>query len=115
MMPFITSQFLTREKGDRPELVPTGRTNLAFTGQFCELAGDVVFTVAYLRSVCDGRSVRASRIKAGAPSRLQGSVQSTYVISRIRDIARYENLKARQGYFQWASEFRSVSRVEKTP
>jgi oleate hydratase len=47
MMPFITSQFLRREKGDRPEIVPPGSTNLAFVGQFCELPDDVVFTVEY--------------------------------------------------------------------
>jgi oleate hydratase len=47
MMPFITSQFLRREKGDRPQVVPEGSTNLAFTGQFCELPEDVVFTVEY--------------------------------------------------------------------
>jgi oleate hydratase len=47
MMPFITSQFMPREKGDRPEVVPEGWTNLAFTGQFCELPDDAVFTVEY--------------------------------------------------------------------
>jgi oleate hydratase len=47
MMPFITSQFLRRETGDRPEVVPTGSRNLAFIGQFCELPDDVVFTVEY--------------------------------------------------------------------
>ena len=47
MMPFITSQFLRREKGDRPQVVPQGWKNLAFTGQFCELPEDVVFTVEY--------------------------------------------------------------------
>ena len=47
MMPFITSQFLRREKGDRPEVVPDGTAHLAFTGQFCELPDDVVFTVEY--------------------------------------------------------------------
>jgi oleate hydratase len=47
MMPFITSQFLRREPGDRPHPVPKGWINLAFTGQFCELADDVVFTVEY--------------------------------------------------------------------
>jgi oleate hydratase len=47
MMPFITSQFLRRERGDRPEVVPKGSTNLACTGQFCELPDDVVFTVEY--------------------------------------------------------------------
>jgi oleate hydratase len=47
MMPFITSQFLRREGGDRPQVVPKGSKNLAFTGQFCELPDDVVFTVEY--------------------------------------------------------------------
>jgi len=47
MMPFITSQFLPRTKGDRPQVVPEGYTNLAFAGQFCELPDDVVFTVEY--------------------------------------------------------------------
>jgi oleate hydratase len=46
-MPFITSQFLARAHGDRPEVVPEGWMNLAFTGQFCELPDDVVFTVEY--------------------------------------------------------------------
>ena len=47
MMPFITSQFLRRSKGNRPQVVPKGSTNLAFMGQFCELPDDVVFTVEY--------------------------------------------------------------------
>jgi oleate hydratase len=47
LMPYITSQFMPREKGDRPEVVPEGTANLAFVGQFCELPDDVVFTVEY--------------------------------------------------------------------
>ena len=47
MMPFITSQFLLREKGDRPPVLPKSTHNLAFMGQFCELPDDVVFTVEY--------------------------------------------------------------------
>jgi oleate hydratase len=47
MMPFITSQFLRRAKGDRPQVVPEHSKNLAFVGQFCELPEDVVFTVEY--------------------------------------------------------------------
>jgi oleate hydratase len=47
MMPFITSQFLRREKGDRPLVVPKDTRHLAFLGQFCELPHDVVFTVEY--------------------------------------------------------------------
>ncbi|ASW00409.1 oleate hydratase [Paraburkholderia aromaticivorans] len=47
LMPFITSQFLRRRHGDRPQVVPDGWSNLAFIGQFCELPNDVVFTVEY--------------------------------------------------------------------
>ena len=47
MMPFITSHFLPRSEGDRPQVVPEGSNNLAFIGQFCELPDDVVFTVEY--------------------------------------------------------------------
>jgi oleate hydratase len=47
LMPFITSQFLPRKHGDRPQVVPEGWANLAFVGQFCELPNDVVFTVEY--------------------------------------------------------------------
>jgi oleate hydratase len=46
-MPFITSQFLPRSKGDRPQVIPKGSKNLAFVGQYCELPDDVVFTVEY--------------------------------------------------------------------
>ncbi len=46
-MPYITSQFLPREKGDRPLAIPQGSKNLAFIGQYCEIPDDVVFTVEY--------------------------------------------------------------------
>jgi oleate hydratase len=34
-------------KGDRPLVRPTGTTNIAFIGQYCELPDDLVFTVEY--------------------------------------------------------------------
>ena len=46
-MPYITSQFLVRERSDRPQTVPKGSVNLAFIGQFAEVPDDVVFTVEY--------------------------------------------------------------------
>jgi len=58
MMPFITSQFLPRQHGDRPQIVPEGSTNLAFMGQFCELPLDVVFTVEY--------SIRSAQVAVNA-------------------------------------------------
>jgi len=47
LMPFITSQFMPRVKGDRPDVVPVGAKNFAFIGQFCEIPDDVAFTVEY--------------------------------------------------------------------
>ena len=47
LLPYITSQFLTRAPGDRPQVVPAGSTNFAFLGQFTEMPDDVVFTVEY--------------------------------------------------------------------
>jgi len=47
MMPYVTSQFMPRVLGDRPEVVPEGSVNLAFLGQFAEIKDDCVFTVEY--------------------------------------------------------------------
>ncbi|MBZ9606944.1 oleate hydratase [Clostridium estertheticum] len=47
MMPYTTSQFMPRVKGDRPDVIPKGSNNLAFLGQFAEVADDCVFTVEY--------------------------------------------------------------------
>ena len=47
MMPYITSQFMPRDPGDRPPVRPAGAENLAFVGQFAEIEKDVVFTVEY--------------------------------------------------------------------
>ena len=53
-MPYITSMFMPRRRGDRPLPVPHGSTNFAFVSQFVEIADDVVFTVEY--------SVRAAQM-----------------------------------------------------
>jgi oleate hydratase len=53
-MPYITSMFMPRAKGDRPLPVPHCSKNLAFVSQFVEIPDDVVFTVEY--------SVRAAQM-----------------------------------------------------
>jgi oleate hydratase len=47
MLPYTTSQFMPRAKGDRPNVVPEGTTNLAFVGQYVEIPDNVVYTVEY--------------------------------------------------------------------
>ena len=57
-MPYITSQFMPRQPGDRPSIRPEGAGNFAVIGQFCEQPRDCVFTVEY--SIRSARSAVAS-------------------------------------------------------
>ena len=70
MMPFITSQFLPRGAGDRPQVVPEGWANLACIGQFCEVPEDVVFTVEY--------SIRTAQLAAYAVLGLDRAPPAVY-------------------------------------
>ena len=71
-MPYITTQFMPRRPGDRPQVVPEGAENFAFIGQFCELPEDTVFTVEYsvrsaqhaVAGLCDG-SVQVTPLYQG--------------------------------------------------
>ncbi|OZB89390.1 MAG: oleate hydratase [Microbacterium sp. 14-71-5] len=48
MMPYVTSFFMPRQAGDRPDVVPDGSVNFAFIGQFAETKQrDIIFTVEY--------------------------------------------------------------------
>ena len=47
MLPYTTSHFMPRAKGDRPEVIPRGTAHFAFVGQYCEIPDNVVYTVEY--------------------------------------------------------------------
>lgn len=47
MMPYVTSFFMPRHAGDRPQVVPEGARNFAFLGQFAETGRDCIFTTEY--------------------------------------------------------------------
>jgi oleate hydratase len=53
-MPYITSMFMPRVRGDRPFPVPQDSKHFAFISQFVEIQEDTVFTVEY--------SVRAAQM-----------------------------------------------------
>jgi oleate hydratase len=46
-MPYITSMFMPRAPGDRPQPIPANTKNFAMISQFVEIPVDVVFTVEY--------------------------------------------------------------------
>lgn len=55
MMPYVTSYFMPRAKGDRPNVVPDGCINTAFIGNFAETPRDTVFTTEYsVRTAMEG-------------------------------------------------------------
>ena len=47
VMPYVTSYFEVRARGDRPKIVPDGAVNFGFMGEFVEIPRDVVFTTEY--------------------------------------------------------------------
>jgi oleate hydratase len=75
-MPYITSLFMPRAKGDRPP-VPSCARNLAFVSQFVEIHEDVVFTVEYSVRVAQTAATNCSASSARSP-------RSCITISRSR-------------------------------
>jgi len=71
-MPFITSQFMPRAAGDRPDVRPAGWPNLAFIGQFCEVPSDVVFTVEYSIRSAQSAAYRLLGLQRQPPPMYQG-------------------------------------------
>ena len=69
-MPYITSMFMPRAKGDRPAVVPEGCTNLGLVGQFVETNNDVVFTME--------SSVRTARVAVYSLLNLNKQVPDVY-------------------------------------
>ena len=47
MMPYVTSYFMARRAGDRPDVVPDNAKNFAFIGEHVETPADTVFTTEY--------------------------------------------------------------------
>jgi oleate hydratase len=70
LLPYTTSQFMPRARGDRPEVIPPGTTNLAFVGQYCEIPANVVYTVEY--------SVHAARLAVASLLGLEQEVPPAY-------------------------------------
>lgn len=70
MMPYITSQFMPRVAGDRPNVIPEGSKNFGFLGQYAEVPHDCVFTVEY--------SVRSAMMAVYGLMNLEKEVDSVY-------------------------------------
>jgi transposase len=86
MMPFITSQFMPREKGDRLQIVPQGWKNFAFIGQYCEIPDDVVFTVEYSIRSAQTAVYQLLGIKREPPSVYKGQYDPRVLYTAFRTL-----------------------------
>ena len=92
MMPYVTSFFMPRKAGDRPNVVPAGSVNFAFIGQFAETTRDCIFTTEYSVRTPMEAVYQLLGIERGVPE----VFNSTYDIrtllaatSRLRDGAEF--------------------------
>ncbi len=67
MMPYVTSFFMPRQAGDRPDVVPEGAVNFAFIGQFAETTRDCIFTTEYSVRTGMEAAYRLLGIERGVP------------------------------------------------
>jgi len=85
MMPFITSQFMPRESGDRPYVVPKNAVNFAFLGQFAETLDDpgrdTVFTIEYSGRTAMEAVYVLTGVEKGVPEVFASRYDIRYLLS----------------------------------
>ena len=79
MMPYVTSFFMPRRAGDRPDVVPAGAVNFAFIGQFAETTRDCIFTTEYSVRTGMEAAYQLLGIERGVPE----VFNSTYDIRKL--------------------------------
>ena len=88
MMPYVTSFFLPRKAGDRPEVVPEGSVNFAFLGQFAETTRDTIFTTEYSVRTAMEATYELLDIERGVPEVFNSTYDIRYLLkatARLRD------------------------------
>ena len=88
MMPYVTSFFLPRRAGDRPDVVPSGAVNFAFIGQFAETTRDTIFTTEYSVRTGMEAAYQLLDIERGVPEVFNSTYdirKLVFATSRLRD------------------------------
>ncbi|WP_068433465.1 oleate hydratase [Piscicoccus intestinalis] len=91
MMPYVTSFFMPRKAGDRPDVVPAGATNFAFIGQFAETGRDCIFTTEYSVRTGMESAYQLLGIERGVPEVFDSTYDVRSLLaatSRLRDGAK---------------------------
>ncbi len=88
MMPYVSSFFMPRHAGDRPDVVPHGSVNFAFIGQFAETTRDVIFTTEYSVRTAMEAVYQLLEIERGVPEVFNSTYDNRTLLaamSRLRD------------------------------
>lgn len=88
MMPYVTSFFMPRRAGDRPQVVPEGSVNFAFLGQFAETTRDTIFTTEYSVRTAMEATYQLLDVERGVPEVFNSTYDIRYLLkatARLRD------------------------------
>ena len=88
MMPYVTSFFLPRQAGDRPQVVPEGSVNFAFIGQFAETTRDCIFTTEYSVRTAMEATYQLLGVDRGVPEVFNSTYDVRHLLkgtARLRD------------------------------
>merc|ERR1712093_510656 len=94
MMPYVTSFFMPRHAGDRPDVVPQGSANFAFIGQFAETTHDTIFTTEY--SVRTGMEAvyQLLNVERGVPEVFNSTYDNRTLLAAINKLRDGKELDA---------------------
>ncbi len=87
MMPYVTSFFMPRQAGDRPQVVPEGSVNFAFIGQFAETTRDCIFTTEYSVRTAMEATYQLLDIERGVPEVFNSTYDIRYLMKATTRLA----------------------------
>jgi oleate hydratase len=93
MMPYVTSFFMPRTAGDRPDVVPEGAVNIALIGQLAETTRDTNFTTEYSVRTGMEAAYQLLGIDRGIPEVFNSTYDLRFLLkatTRLRDGAEVE-------------------------
>lgn len=87
MMPYVTSFFMPRKAGDRPQVVPEGSVNFAFIGQFAETTRDCIFTTEYSVRTAMEATYQLLGVDRGVPEVFNSTYDIRYLLKATNRLA----------------------------
>ena len=116
MMPYITSQFMPREFGDRPYVLPDNAVNFAFLGQFAETlddpARDTVFTIEYSGRTAMEAVYGLTGVERGVPEVFASRYDIRYLLNAVNALLDGEKPELDLSYLAKRKVFNKIEGTE---